>query len=103
MATIMSLRAAGDSTAPLDFINYETDYAQDGAGEFVCHVRGDADSLETAAVALTNSGRRNLQLIALAANAAVLPPHLEAAYEPHAGGGSSPCARWVAIRRPRGA
>lgn len=90
--TIMGLRAAGDSTVPLDFINYETDYAPESAGELVCHVRGDADSLEDAAVSLTNAGRRNLQLIALASNAAVFQPHLEAVYEPRAGG------RFIALR-----
>ncbi|MEA2184357.1 MAG: hypothetical protein QOF69_3542 [Solirubrobacteraceae bacterium] len=90
--TILGLIAAADSTVPLDFINYETDYESDGSGELVCHVRGDADSLEAATVPLTNSGRRNLQLIALSANAAVFQPHLEAVYEPRAGG------RFIALR-----
>ncbi|MBJ7329890.1 MAG: hypothetical protein JHC95_08340 [Solirubrobacteraceae bacterium] len=82
----MQLRAAPDSSAPLEFISYKTEYGADGVGELVCHVRGEAEDLDAAATSLTNSGRRNLQLIALSANAAVLDPHLEAAYEPIAGG-----------------
>ncbi len=84
--TIMSLRAGPGSTAPLEFINYETDYGADGAGELVCHVRGEADDLDAAAVALTNSGTRNLQVLAVAANAAILTPHREIVYEPRPGG-----------------
>jgi hypothetical protein len=79
--TIMSLRAGPGSTVPLDFINYQTDYGEAGSGELVCHVRGEADDLDTAAEALANSGRRNLDVIAVAANAAVLAPHIEVIYE----------------------
>lgn len=90
--TILSLRPSSDSTVPLEFINYETDYGNDGVGELVCHVRGGAEDLDAAAIALTNSGRRNLQLIALAANAAVLPPHIETVYE------ARPNGSFVALR-----
>jgi len=84
--TILSLRASPSSTVALEFINYETDYGAEGAGELICHVRGEADDLETAGVALTNSGIRNLPLLAVAANAAVLAPHVQVVYEARPGG-----------------
>jgi hypothetical protein len=82
----MGLQAGPGSTVPIELISYETDYHEEGSGELVCHVRGEGEDFDTAGVALANAGRRNLDVIAVAANAAVLAPHIEVIYEARPGG-----------------
>jgi hypothetical protein len=84
--TILSLRADAESTVPIQFINYETHRGPEGKGELVCHVRGEAPDLDAAAHDLINAGIRNIQVFAVAANAAVLSPHHQVVYEPYPGG-----------------
>jgi hypothetical protein len=84
--TTLALHADANSTVPIEFIAYETDYGEVGTGELVCHVRGEAEDLEAGGTMLGNAGIRNLQVLAMASNAAVLSPHIHVAYEPHPGG-----------------
>ena len=84
--TVLSLRAGPGSTEPIEFINYETDYSDEAAGELVVHVRGEAEDLDEAPTRLLNAAVRNLSIISLAANAAILTPHLQVGYEARAGG-----------------
>jgi hypothetical protein len=84
--TILSLHPGPGSTEPIEFINYETDYSDVAAGELVSHVRGHSPDLDSAGIALRNAAVRNLQILAVAANAAILAPHLLLIYEPRAGG-----------------
>jgi len=82
----ISLRAGPASTEPLEFINYETDYSDEAVGELVAHVRGEAHDLDDALTRLSNAAVRNLSIISVAANAAILSPHLHVAYEALPGG-----------------
>jgi hypothetical protein len=82
----MRLNASPDSTFPIHSITYLSEYGEEGRGELICHVRGEVDDLDKAVDQLGNSGIKNLQLLALAGNAAILSPHLICGYEPRPGG-----------------
>ena len=58
----------------------------------MAHVRGEAEDLDDATTRLLNAAVRNVSIIAVAANAAILTPHLQIGYEARPGG------RFKAIR-----
>lgn len=84
--TAAILNAGPGTTVEIDRIEYETDYSAEGFGELVCRVRGHDVSLSSAATALTHAAAVNLQVIAVSANAAILPFHLTSTYELRRGG-----------------
>jgi hypothetical protein len=83
---VLHLRAGPRSTVPIDSISYFTDYDEGVPGDLLCHVRGRADDMEAATRELGNSGLRNLQLLATAANAAIMRPYATTVYQPELGG-----------------
>src|SRR4051794_33431964 len=83
---VLQLRAAPGSIPMLKSITSQRDSGPDGRGELICHVRGEGDELTTAIDQLGHSAIKNVQVLALGGNAAILPPHLFCGYEPNAGG-----------------